>query len=36
VLLTAETHNFPCAVAPYPGAAAPPAPLCMHARIISS
>lgn len=20
VLLTAETHNFPCAVAPYPGA----------------
>ena len=21
VLLTAETHNFPCAVAPYPGAA---------------
>ena len=19
VLLTAETHNFPCAVAPYPG-----------------
>lgn len=20
MLLTAETHNFPCAVAPYPGA----------------
>lgn len=23
LLLTAETHNFPCAVAPYPGAPAP-------------
>ena len=21
ILLTAETHNFPCAVAPYPGVA---------------
>ena len=24
VLLTAETHNFPCAVAPYPGGLADP------------
>ena len=25
VLLTAETHNFPCAVAPYPGDPVQPA-----------
>ena len=31
ILLTAETHNFPCAVAPYPGACLRPS-LHMHHR----
>lgn len=32
ILLTAETHNFPCAVAPYPGV---PLELPMHGHITS-
>ena len=35
LLLTAETHNFPCAVAPYPGAHTPRSPLPSASRPLS-